>query len=222
MCSCGHFELRFFALSPATQPFRLCVSRLCADRGLPERRRCVSGLLYGGAVSHGLGRVLPPPGWTLPRSPPLARATGPYGTPLAAEAAALWASSAGAGSGPQYLLRGWARLRLCRPRILPALTPLSSVLLPGEAAKERRWRREHPGPGSGLSLGWPPGSGCPSFGDRALALRSSRRLPLDKIPGTPPCPSLGPGTGPNCFPSSLLCSLACSRSCLFGVSFSGA
>nr|XP_038946638.1 protein phosphatase 1 regulatory subunit 15B isoform X1 [Rattus norvegicus] len=30
----------------------------------------------------------------------------------------------------QYPLRVWARLRLCRPRILPALTPLSSVLVP--------------------------------------------------------------------------------------------
>ncbi|EDL39658.1 protein phosphatase 1, regulatory (inhibitor) subunit 15b, isoform CRA_b, partial [Mus musculus] len=67
-----------------------------------------------------------------PRSPPLARASGPSGAALVAEAAALWASSAGAGIGLQYPLRGWARRRLCRPRIQPALTPLSSVLLLSE------------------------------------------------------------------------------------------
>lgn len=48
---------------PPSHPFRLGVSRLRAGhrkrRRRLRRRRAREGLLYGGAISHGLGRLLP-------------------------------------------------------------------------------------------------------------------------------------------------------------------
>lgn len=167
---CSHFRLRSPERSPATQPFRPCVWRQGAGRGLRKRRRCRERyLVYGGAVSHGLKEPPSPPGWTWLRPPQPAWAAKPCGAPPAAEASPPGAPSAGAGIGLRYRLGGWARLRLCRPRVPPALTPPTPPRCLRNC-RERRWSWALVGLGSELPLGWAPGPGCPSFGDGPLAL----------------------------------------------------
>lgn len=153
---CSHFELRFPEPSPATQPFRPRVWRQGAGRGLRKRRRCrVRDLVYGGAVSHGLREPPSPPGWTWQRPPQPAWASKPCGAPPAAEASPPGAPSAGAGIDLRHRLGGWARLRLCRPRVPPALTPPT----PPRSCLEKL-----PGEGDGAGHSRASEAACPSDG----------------------------------------------------------